>query len=269
MCGQRADSTLEDKLVRDAVREVLEAVYEQDFLDCSYGLRPGRSAHDAVSRLDHIVHRGDVRWILEADEVSFFDSLDRTKQQEMLQCRVADGSPLRLVGKCLHVGVLDGAHDSTPETGVAQGSVLSPLLGNIYLHYVLDQWFETVLTIRLKGTADLIRYANDCAPKGRGKEAVKMETFARAPAPPVSAHTSTSTREAATPMWLAVPSMITCRVVSRWPTSPETCRSVVAHCRPAPGRSKRAESACRWLSSRGSRSESSRRAPRCRAAKGT
>ena len=154
-------STLEDKLVQDAVREVLEAVYEQDFLDCSYGFRPGRSAHDAIRRLDHIVHRGEVSWILEADVVSFFDSLDRSKLKEMLQSRVVDGSLLRLIGKCLHVGVLDGAQYSTPETGAAQGSVLSPLLGNIYLHYVLDHWFETVVKVRLKGKASLVRYADD------------------------------------------------------------------------------------------------------------
>ena len=154
-------STFEDKLVQDAVREVLEAVYEQDFLDCSYGFRPGRSAHDAIRRLDHIVHRGEVSWILEADVMSFFDSLDRTKLKEMLQSRVADGSLLRLIGKCLHVGILDGAAYSTPELGAAQGSVLSPILGNIYLHYVLDHWFETVVKPRLNGKASLVRYADD------------------------------------------------------------------------------------------------------------
>ncbi len=110
------------------MREVLEAVYEQDFLDCSYGFRPGRSAHDAIRRLDHIVHRGEVSWILEADISSFFDSLDRTKLKEMLETRVADGSLMRLIGKCLHVGILDGAAYSTPELGAAQGSVLSPPL---------------------------------------------------------------------------------------------------------------------------------------------
>jgi len=154
-------SAFEDKLVQDAVREVLEAVYEQDFLDCSYGFRPGRSAHDAVRRMDHIVHRGEVSWILEADITSFFDSLDRSKLREMLQKRVADGSLMRLIGKCLHVGILDGEQYSTSDTGTAQGSVLSPLLGNIYLHYVLDEWFETIAKPRLTGEASLIRYADD------------------------------------------------------------------------------------------------------------
>src|SRR3990172_5558057 len=154
-------SAFEDKLVQDAVREVLEAIYEQDFLGCSYGFRPGRSAHDAVRTLDRIVHQGKVNWILEADIVSFFDSLDRNQLEKMLEVRVADGSLLRLIGKCLHVGVLDGAELSAPETGTAQGSVLSPLLGNVYLHYVLDFWFETEVKPRLRGRATLIRYADD------------------------------------------------------------------------------------------------------------
>jgi RNA-directed DNA polymerase len=154
-------SAFEDKLVQDAVREVLEAVYEQDFLPCSHGFRPQRSAHDAIRALDRIAHRGKVSWILEADIVSFFDSLDRPKLAEMLQVRVADGSLLRLVGKCLHVGVLDGATYAEPDTGTAQGSVLSPLLGNVYLHYVLDLWFEREVKPRLRGEAHLVRYADD------------------------------------------------------------------------------------------------------------
>ena len=135
-------SAFEDKLVQDAVREVLEAVYEQDFLDCSHGFRPKRSAHDAIRTLDRIVHRGEVSWILEADIVSFFDSLDRKELKKMLEIRVADGSLLRLIGKCLHVGVLEGVELSTSESGTAQGSVLSPLLGNVYLHYGAPQSSE-------------------------------------------------------------------------------------------------------------------------------
>ena len=154
-------SAFEDKLVQDVVREVLEAIYEQDFLDCSYGFRPKRSTHDAVRTLDRIVHRGEVNWILEADRVSFFDRLDRKKLKEMLEVRVADGSLLRLIGKCLHVGVLEGVELSTSGTGTAQGSVLSPLLGNVYLHYVLDLWFEHEVKPRLRGRATLIRYADD------------------------------------------------------------------------------------------------------------
>lgn len=151
----------EDKLVQDAVREVLQAVYEQDFLDCSYGFRPGRSAHDAVRALHRAAEQGELNWVLEADIRSFFDNVDRAALREMLQVRLADGSLLRLIGKCLHVGVLDGEEFSTPDLGTAQGSILSPMLGNIYLHYALDQWFERDVRLRMRGRARLIRYADD------------------------------------------------------------------------------------------------------------
>lgn len=154
-------SCFEDKLVQEVLREVLEAVYEQDFLDCSYGFRPGRSAHDAVRTLNAACCRGEVNWVLEADIKSFFDSLDRQKLLEMLRERIADGSLLRLVGKCLHVGVLDGEQLSTPDQGTTQGSVISPMLANIYLHYVLDRWLEQVVKPRLRGIARLVRYADD------------------------------------------------------------------------------------------------------------
>ena len=154
-------STIEDKIVQDAVREVLETVYEQEFLDCSYGFRPKRSAHDALRALNRVVYRGEVNWIVEADIVSFFDKLVRIQLEEMLRNRVADGSLLRLVGKCLHVGVLDGEEYSEPDQGTTQGSVISPLLGNVYLHYVLDLWFEREVRPRLRGKATLLRYADD------------------------------------------------------------------------------------------------------------
>lgn len=154
-------SAVEDKVVQGALREVLEVIYEQDFLECSYGFRPHRGAHDAIRVLSLAVNRGEVNWVLEADIKSFFDSVDRTRLLEMLQKRVADGSMLRLVGKCLHVGVLDGEDYAEPEVGTAQGSILSPLLGNIYLHNVLDVWFESEVKPRLAGKATLVRYADD------------------------------------------------------------------------------------------------------------
>lgn len=154
-------STIEDKIVQGALREVLEAIYEQDFLPCSYGFRPQRGAHDALRALNQMAIGEGINWILEADITAFFDSVDRTKLKEMLQIRVADGSLLRLVGKCLHVGVLDGAEFDTPEEGTVQGSVISPLLGNVYLHNVLDLWFERDVQPQLRGPARLIRYADD------------------------------------------------------------------------------------------------------------
>jgi group II intron reverse transcriptase/maturase len=154
-------SCTEDKVVQQAVRKVLETIYEQDFLECSYGFRPGRRAHDALRAIDAMAMSGKVNWVLEADIQAFFDSLDRKRLMEMVSRRVADGRLLQLVGKCLHVGVLDGAEYAEPEEGTAQGSVISPLLGNVYLHYVLDVWFEEEIRPRLRGKAQLVRYADD------------------------------------------------------------------------------------------------------------
>ncbi|MBI5544492.1 MAG: group II intron reverse transcriptase/maturase [Deltaproteobacteria bacterium] len=154
-------STVEDKVVQGAIREVLEAVYEQDFLECSKGFRPERSAHDAIRAVDREVRRGSMKFILEADFVSFFDSIVRRMLMEMLRERIADESLLRLVGKCLHVGILEGTEYTEPDLGAAQGSALSPLLGNIYLHHVLDVWFEREVKPRMKGQCVLVRYADD------------------------------------------------------------------------------------------------------------
>jgi len=154
-------STIEDKLVQSALNEVLGAIYEPIFHDGSCGFRPGRSPHDAIRMVDRMTLREGVEWILETDIQAFFDSLDRNKLREMLQLRVADGSLMRLIGKCLHVGVLDGESYARPDEGTVQGSVISPLLGNVYLHYALDEWFEHQVRPTLKGHARLIRYADD------------------------------------------------------------------------------------------------------------
>jgi RNA-directed DNA polymerase len=154
-------STIEDKIVQDSIREALEAVYEQTFRDCSFGFRPGRRAHDALKVIDRAAIQGRANWILEADIMSFFDSVDRRLLMEMISERVPDGAIQRLVGKCLNVGVLDGDSFTNPDEGTTQGSVLSPLLGNIYLHYVLDLWFEREVQPRLRGRAILVRYADD------------------------------------------------------------------------------------------------------------
>jgi group II intron reverse transcriptase/maturase len=154
-------STTEDKIVQGALREVLETIYEQDFLDCSCGFRPGRSAHDALRATNSMVTNERITVILEADIQAFFDSIERNKLMEMLQTRIADPSLLRLVSKCLHVGVLDGEEFTEPDEGTAQGSIISPMFGNVYLHYVLDLWFECEIRPRLSGRAQLIRYADD------------------------------------------------------------------------------------------------------------
>jgi len=154
-------STIEDKVVQNALTMVLGAIYEQDFKDCSYGFRPGRSAHDALRTLNAACMRDEVNVVLEADIESFFDSIDRKKLMEMLRLRVSDESFMRLVGKCLHVGVLDGEDYTEPDVGTAQGSVLSPMLGNIYLHHVLDVWLDREVKPRLRGKTCLVRYADD------------------------------------------------------------------------------------------------------------
>jgi group II intron reverse transcriptase/maturase len=166
-------SCVEDKIVQGALQEVLEGIYEPCFADGSYGFRPRRRAHDALRAFDRAAWKMGSRFILEADIVSFFDSIDRKMLSKMLRERIADESLMRLVGKCLHVGVLDGEQYSEPDIGTAQGSVLSPLLGNVYLHHVLDLWFETEVKPRLRGRAVLVRYADDCAPRRRGKEALR------------------------------------------------------------------------------------------------
>src|SRR5215468_2477182 len=151
--------TFEDKLLQRAVAMVLSAVYEQDFLDCSHGFRPGRSAHGAIRALNGVIMRGHANYIVEADIVSFFDSIDRKMLMEMLRSRIADERLMRLVGKCLHVGILDGERYEEPEVGATQGSVLSPILGNVYLHHVIDVWFEREMRPKLLGRAELVRYA--------------------------------------------------------------------------------------------------------------
>jgi group II intron reverse transcriptase/maturase len=140
---------------------MLEMLYEPLFLDCSYGFRPGRKAHDALRAIDGAVYRGKARFILEFDIQSFFDSVNRQALKEMLQERIADKSLMRLIGKCLHVGVLDGEAYAEPDEGTVQGSVLSPILGNIYLHHVLDLWFERDIRPRMRGKASFVRYADD------------------------------------------------------------------------------------------------------------
>ena len=154
-------STIEDKVVQGALQIVLEPVYENTFLESSMGFRRGRSQHDALKALEKIAHGKRMNWVLEIDIMSFFDSINRKMLMKFLQVRVPDGSIKRLVGKCLRVGVLEDEEFSTPDEGTTQGSRISPLLGNIYLHYVLDSWFELVVKPRLEGEAALIRFADD------------------------------------------------------------------------------------------------------------
>jgi group II intron reverse transcriptase/maturase len=153
--------TFEDKVLQRAVVMVLAAIYEQDFLDCSYGCRPGRSAHQALEKLWKQTMDRSGCWIVKVDIQRFFDTLDHTHLRELLRLRVRDGVLLRLIGKWLNAGVLENGEIIHPDTGTPQGGVISPLLANVYLHYVLDVWFERDVKPRLRGKAFMIRYADD------------------------------------------------------------------------------------------------------------
>jgi len=153
--------TFEDKLLQRAVLMALEPVYEQDFRNCSYGFRPGQSAHDALKSLRAQLMEMGGGWVIEVDIRKFFDTLDHTHLQDLLRQRVRDGVLLRLIGKWLNAGVLEEGSISYPDAGTPQGGVISPLLANVYLHEVLDKWFEDEVAPRRKGRTFLVRYADD------------------------------------------------------------------------------------------------------------
>jgi len=153
--------TLEDKTLQRAVVMLLEPIYEQDFLDCSYGFRPARSAHQALDSFRTHLMNSKGGHVLEVDIRKFFDNLDHGHLRRFLQLRVRDGALLRLIGKWLNAGVMEAGCVSYPEAGSPQGGVISPLLSNVFLHYVLDLWFEQEVRPRLRRFACLIRYADD------------------------------------------------------------------------------------------------------------
>ena len=153
--------TVEDKLVQRAVTMGRGAIYEEDFQEFWYGFRPGHSAHQALSALREQCREQGINWSGDADVSGFFDSLEHGRLQEMLQQRIQEGSILRLIGKWLQAGVLDGATFLQPETGSPQGAGGSPLLGNLFLHQGLDEWYVHTVKPRLKGRSFLIRYGDD------------------------------------------------------------------------------------------------------------
>ena len=140
---------LEDKIVQRATVELLNAIFEQDFLDCSHGFRTGRSAHDALDEVGRVICLTPTEYVLELDICSYFDSIVRKQLMEMIERRVSDASILRLISKWINVGVVDDGRLLMSETGTGQGQVVSPLLANIYLHHVLDVWFEEEVKPRL------------------------------------------------------------------------------------------------------------------------
>jgi len=153
--------TFEDKVLQRAVVMVLEAVYEQDFLTCSYGFRPGRSAHQALKVLWQEMMRMDGGFVLELDIQKYFDTIDWGHLRNFLGRRVRDGVLQRVINKWLKAGVMEEGIVQHPEGGTPQGGVISPLLANLFLHEVLDKWFEEEVKPRLAGRAVLIRFADD------------------------------------------------------------------------------------------------------------
>jgi len=161
--GQRplGITTVEDRVVQKAVAWVLGAVYEQDFLDCSHGFRPGRSPHTALHRLREGMMQHAVRTVVEVDVVGFFNHVNHDWLRQFLQHRGNDGGLLRLIGKWLQAGVMENGVVTRAEDGVPQGGPVSPVLSNIYLHYVLDQWFVRRFKRQCRGWAELTRFADD------------------------------------------------------------------------------------------------------------
>jgi RNA-directed DNA polymerase len=154
-------AALEDKIVQKAVQWVLESIYEGDFLGFSYGFRPGRSQHDALDALSVAITRRRVNWILDCDIEGFFDAIDHTWMIKFLEHRIGDRRILRLVRKWLRAGVSEEGEWSKTTVGTPQGAVISPLLGNVYLHYVFDLWIEWWRRNRCRGDVVVVRYADD------------------------------------------------------------------------------------------------------------
>jgi RNA-directed DNA polymerase len=153
--------TTEDKVLQRAVAMLLEPIYEEQFYDFSYGFRPGRSAHQALQHIWKQIMNEPIQWIVEVDIRKFFDTLDHSRLREVLRQRVTDGVVTKLIDKWLKAGVLEQQQLTYPEEGTPQGGVISPIISNVFLHEVLDKWFEQIVKPRLHGRAFLVRFADD------------------------------------------------------------------------------------------------------------
>jgi RNA-directed DNA polymerase len=151
----------EDKIVQKRFSEILEAIYEPLFLDCSYGFRPGRSCHEAIKRLYQTLYSQPVSTVVDIDIKSYFDTIDHEWLMRMLELKISDRRFLRYIRRMLKAGILSEGELRIVEEGTPQGSLVSPMLSNIYLHYVLDLWFEKAVKRRCHGNAWLFRYADD------------------------------------------------------------------------------------------------------------
>jgi group II intron reverse transcriptase/maturase len=152
---------VEDKVVQMGMKKILEAIFEVDFRDVSYGFRPNRSCHDALDALNVAIMSKPVNWVVDMDIEKFFDTVDHKWLMECLKQRIADPSLLRLIKRFLKAGVMEEGKYYETDKGTPQGGILSPILANIYLHYILDLWFEKVVRKQMRGYARLTRYADD------------------------------------------------------------------------------------------------------------
>lgn len=151
----------EDKLVQSSLGKVLNAIYEQDFLECSFGFRPCRGAHDAIKVLNKVLNMKDINYVVDTDIKGFFDNVSHEWMMKFIEHRVADPNIQRLVNKFLKAGIVESGIQYDTHTGTPQGGVCSPILANIYLHYSLDIWFEKIIRKRCRGKAYMVRYADD------------------------------------------------------------------------------------------------------------
>ena len=151
----------EDKIVQKGIAKVLNAIYENDFLDCSFGFRPNRNCHDALKILNFYVEKRLVSYVVDVDIKGFFDNVDHKWMMEFLKHRITDPSLLRIISRFLKGGYMEEGRRYKADKGTPQGGVISPILANVYLHYVLDLWFEKVVRKQCEGQAYMVRYADD------------------------------------------------------------------------------------------------------------
>ena len=151
----------EDKIVQKGIAKVLNAIYENDFLDCSFGFRPNRNCHDALKILNFYIEKRLVSYVVDVDIKGFFDNVDHKWMMEFLKHRITDPSLLRIISRFLKGGYMEEGRRYKTDKGTPQGGVISPILANVYLHYVLDLWFEKVVRKQCEGQAYMVRYADD------------------------------------------------------------------------------------------------------------
>jgi RNA-directed DNA polymerase len=161
--GQRplGISAIENKIVEKGVATILQSIYEQDFMDFSYGFRPYRNCHQALKELHNQIYQNPINHVVEADIKGFFDNVSHELLMGFLRNRIKDSTMLQLIEKFLKAGYVDNDLLVTPETGTPQGSILSPLLANVFLHYVLDEWYEKTVKPAVRGYCAIVRYADD------------------------------------------------------------------------------------------------------------